>query len=94
MQIYEIILPGAGNWKLCADKLANDGEQFGNYDPLGRAGRRAGDSPVYHFDSVRANHIRGKYWQMTKGFNPIKPEFTIVIFIHYKPRIAVAILDL
>ena len=27
-------------------------------------------------------------------FNPFKPEFTIVIFIHYKPRIAVAILDL
>ena len=26
--------------------------------------------------------------------NPIKPEFTIVIFIHYKPRIAVAILYL
>ena len=26
--------------------------------------------------------------------NPLKPEFTIVIFIHYKPRIAVAILDL
>ena len=26
--------------------------------------------------------------------NPFKPEFTIVIFIHYKPRIAVAILDL
>ena len=24
----------------------------------------------------------------------IQPEFTIVIFIHYKPRIAVAILDL
>ena len=24
-------------------------------------------------------------------FNPFKPEFTIVIFIHYKPRIAVAI---
>ena len=23
-----------------------------------------------------------------------KPEFTIVIFIHYKPRITVAILDL
>ena len=23
--------------------------------------------------------------------NPLKPEFTIVIFIHYKPRIAVAI---
>ena len=29
-----------------------------------------------------------------KYFNPFKPEFTIVIFIHYKPRIAVAILDL
>ena len=26
--------------------------------------------------------------------NPFDPEFTIVIFIHYKPRIAVAILDL
>ena len=25
---------------------------------------------------------------------PFKPELTIVIFIHYKPRIAVAILDL
>ena len=26
--------------------------------------------------------------------NPFKPEFSIVIFIHHKPRIAVAILDL
>ena len=26
--------------------------------------------------------------------NTMKPEFTIVIFIHYKPRIAVVILDL
>ena len=26
--------------------------------------------------------------------NPFKSEFTIVIFIHHKPRIAVAILDL
>ena len=26
--------------------------------------------------------------------NPFKPEFTIVIFTHYKPRIAAAILDL
>ena len=26
--------------------------------------------------------------------NPFKPEFTIGIFIHYKPQIAVAILDL
>ena len=29
-----------------------------------------------------------------RRFNPFKPEFTIVIFIHYKPQIAVAILDL
>ena len=27
-------------------------------------------------------------------FNPFNPEFTIVIFILYKPRIAAAILDL
>ena len=26
--------------------------------------------------------------------HPFKPEFTIFIFVHYKPRIAVAILDL
>ena len=32
--------------------------------------------------------------ERVKVFNPFKPEFTIVIFIHYKPRIAVAILDL
>ena len=28
------------------------------------------------------------------NINPFKPEFTIVIFVHYKPRIAVAILNL
>ena len=27
-------------------------------------------------------------------FNPFKPEFTIVIFIHNKPQIAAAIVDL
>ena len=32
--------------------------------------------------------------RISQLFNPFKPEFTIVIFIHYKPRIAVAILDL
>ena len=26
--------------------------------------------------------------------NPFRPKFNIVIFIHYKPRIAAAILDL
>ena len=42
------------------------------------------------------------YWIFTSegggghfvSFNPFKPEFTMVIFIHYKPQIAVAILDL
>ena len=29
-----------------------------------------------------------------QALNPFNPEFTIVIFIHYKPRIAAAILDL
>ena len=31
---------------------------------------------------------------MQSPVNPFRPEFTIVIFIHYKPRIAVAILHL
>ena len=34
------------------------------------------------------------YTQIYQPFNPFKPEFTIVIFIHNKPRIVVAILDL
>ena len=34
------------------------------------------------------------YINIFQRFNPFKPEFTIVIFIHYKPRIAAAILDL
>ena len=34
------------------------------------------------------------YTKIFLRFNPFKPEFTIVIFIHYKPRIATAILAL
>ena len=34
------------------------------------------------------------YTEIFQRVNPFKPEFTIVIFIHYKPRIAVTILDL
>ena len=34
------------------------------------------------------------YGSSNSKVNPFKPEFTIVIFIHYKPRIAVAILYL
>ena len=37
------------------------------------------------------NQIINSTWEV---FNPFKPEFTIAIFIHYKPRIATAILDL
>ena len=37
--------------------------------------------------------LHGLYKNVQR-FNSFKPEFTIVIFIHYKPRIAVAILDL
>ena len=38
--------------------------------------------------------ISSKINEITSDSNPLKPEVTIVIFIHYKPRIAVAILDL
>ena len=30
----------------------------------------------------------------SRAINPFNPEFTIIIFIHYKPRMAVATLDL
>ena len=47
------------------------------------------------------NQLFAQVWTSTQmmanghlQFNLFKPEFTIVIFIHYKPRIAVAILDL
>ena len=33
-------------------------------------------------------------YKQHRKLNAFKPEFTIVIFIHYKPRIAVAILNL
>ena len=33
-------------------------------------------------------------WKSVSLFNPFRPEFIIVIFIHYKPRIAAAILNL
>ena len=47
----------------------------------------------------RINHIREITTDIQRQLfnpliNPFNPEFTIVIFIHYKPWIAVAILDL
>ena len=38
--------------------------------------------------------VFARYRMSATANNPFKPEFTIVIFIHYKSRIAVAILDL
>ena len=46
---------------------------------------------VLIFVSIFNDYVTSR---QTRCFNPFKPEFTIVIFIHYKPRIAVAILDL
>ena len=39
-------------------------------------------------------HPTKRRYFMSRGVNPFKPEFTIVIFLHYQPRIAAAILDL
>ena len=41
---------------------------------------------------VRLWHLKSE--PVLKRFNPLKSEFTIVIFILYKPRIALAIHDL
>ena len=38
--------------------------------------------------------LHSKFTRVVPQLNPFKSEFTIVTFIHYKPRIAVAILDL
>ena len=37
-------------------------------------------------------HNMPPYADFPPVINPFKPEFTILIFIHYKPRIAIAIL--
>ena len=44
-----------------------------------------------YFEFINVNGSESKFIACV---NPFKFEFTIVIFIHYKPRIAVAILDL
>ena len=44
--------------------------------------------------SFITNNWRRLFYIGTHKVNPFKPEFIIVIFIHYKPRIAVAIFDL
>ena len=58
-----------------------------NFLPLAILGRRSetqvGEKCNKEIQSLLKKHIY-----------PFKPEFTIVISIHYKPRIAAAILDL
>ena len=49
---------------------------------------------MYHIHTVCQNRVSNNLKHPHRKPNPFKPEFTIVIFIHYKPRIAVAILDL
>ena len=47
--------------------------------------------------SMQMRYWQGEYplrGQAKAALNPFKSEFTIVIFIHYKSKIAVAILDL
>ena len=56
----------------------------------------AGYIPAQHRE--RINYIREITTDIQRQLfnpliNPFNPEFTIVIFIHYKPGIAVAILD-
>ena len=51
-----------------------------------------GHSTIYEEDKL--TKIHDGFISTDIIFNPFKPEFTIVIFIHYKPRIAAAILDL
>ena len=48
----------------------------------------------FHSKNPSCRKIKSVFREVKWCFNLLKPEFTIVFFIHYKPRIAVAILDL
>ena len=39
-------------------------------------------------------HLSFQLFMALMSINPFKPEFTIAIIIHYKPRVAGAIVDL
>ena len=56
------------------------------------------DTSIYGSGVTRVTYtmfnIQLRCYTFHTMFNPFKPEFTIVIFIHYTPRIDVAILDL
>ena len=49
---------------------------------------------ISNYKNPLVSWVYWKIYQRFNMFNPFKPEFTIVISIHYKPRIAIAILDL
>ena len=49
---------------------------------------------LYNYILVCGGTHKVCYELLPPLLNPLKPEFTTVIFIHYKPRIAAAILDL
>ena len=48
---------------------------------------------ILNYKNLWSTWLKQKYFSFVRA-NPFKPEFTIVIFVHYKPRIAVAIHDL
>ena len=56
------------------------------------------DKPTLRFHWFNLMSLLGRSSRVKFGtsiiIDPLKLAFTIVIFIHYKPRIAVAILDL
>ena len=74
--------------------------------PLNIVGSLCDRGVAYAASDCRGSHFETFVWTVSSNlshhpqevllaqFIPFKPEFTIVIFIHYKPRIAVAILAL
>ena len=49
---------------------------------------------ILTWPATRSSSASERPWTFQWKLNPFRPEFTIVIFIHYKKRIAVAILEL
>ena len=52
------------------------------------------DQILQEGNQISRPNTRYYHYYHNLDFNPSKPEFTIVIFIHYKPWIAVEIIDL
>ena len=56
--------------------------------------KQRGEKWYYAQEKANADVMLVRSLRRWLNINPFKPEFTIVIFIDYKPRIAIAILDL